>query len=165
MTTLDDLLAMLPDNDTGAIDAADLRAIVTALWDNDADLNTRVTALEEQADLATETGAWQYNSSPPPPSGSQVRLDSDDLPVATQAAFRLTDSDGADRTLLFGAAILGVRLQDWDDSSIFASYNVIGPAVLSADDATLTVAYRDGAGKLPNQKVRAIFVIDTETAS
>jgi hypothetical protein len=31
-TTLDDLLALLPDNDTGAIDAADLRTAVTALW-------------------------------------------------------------------------------------------------------------------------------------
>jgi hypothetical protein len=30
--TLDDLLALLPDNDTGAIDAADLRTIVTELW-------------------------------------------------------------------------------------------------------------------------------------
>jgi hypothetical protein len=30
--TLDDVLALLPDNATGAIDAADLRAVVTALW-------------------------------------------------------------------------------------------------------------------------------------
>ena len=38
MTTLDDLLVLLPDNDTGAIRAADLRTIVTALWN-------RVTAI------------------------------------------------------------------------------------------------------------------------
>lgn len=30
---LDELLAKLPDNDVGAIDAVDLRQIVTALWD------------------------------------------------------------------------------------------------------------------------------------
>ena len=29
---LDDLLALLPDNNTGSIDASDLRTIVTALW-------------------------------------------------------------------------------------------------------------------------------------
>lgn len=32
-TTLDELLALLPDNSTGAIDAADLREVVTGLWD------------------------------------------------------------------------------------------------------------------------------------
>lgn len=31
--TLDDLLALLPDNTTGEIDAADLRDVVSALWD------------------------------------------------------------------------------------------------------------------------------------
>lgn len=31
--TLDEMLALLPDNSTGAIDAADLRAIVTGLFD------------------------------------------------------------------------------------------------------------------------------------
>lgn len=31
-TTLDDLLALLPDNQTGAITAADLREVVTGLW-------------------------------------------------------------------------------------------------------------------------------------
>src|SRR5215204_1236659 len=30
--TLEELLALLPDNDTGAIDAADLRTVVTELW-------------------------------------------------------------------------------------------------------------------------------------
>lgn len=30
--TLDDLLALLPDNTSGAIDAADLRTVVTELW-------------------------------------------------------------------------------------------------------------------------------------
>lgn len=30
--TLDEMLALLPDNDSGAIDADDLRAIVTELW-------------------------------------------------------------------------------------------------------------------------------------
>lgn len=32
MTSLADLLALLPDNDVGAIDAADRREIVQALW-------------------------------------------------------------------------------------------------------------------------------------
>lgn len=31
--TLDDLLALLPDNDTGAISAADMRTVVTGLWE------------------------------------------------------------------------------------------------------------------------------------
>ena len=34
MTTLDDLLALLPDNTTGEISAADLRTVVTGLWNH-----------------------------------------------------------------------------------------------------------------------------------
>lgn len=33
--TLEEMLALLPDNSTGEIDAVDLRTIVTGLWDND----------------------------------------------------------------------------------------------------------------------------------
>lgn len=69
MPNLDDLLALLPDNDSGQISAADMREIVTGLWDytvtvqqalNEVvvtglpaaqeaigDLDVRVTALEE----------------------------------------------------------------------------------------------------------------------
>lgn len=34
MATLAELLALLPDNTTGEIDAADMREIVTALWES-----------------------------------------------------------------------------------------------------------------------------------
>lgn len=40
--TLAEMLALLPDNDTGEIDAADLRTIVT-------ELDARLTALETPA--------------------------------------------------------------------------------------------------------------------
>lgn len=47
MSELSDLLALLPDNNTGEIDAADLRYIVTALWNDTNALVGRVTALEQ----------------------------------------------------------------------------------------------------------------------
>lgn len=40
MTLLDDLLARLPDNNTGAIDADDLRYIVTELYNYTATVQT-----------------------------------------------------------------------------------------------------------------------------
>lgn len=64
--TLEEMLALLPDNDQGAISAEDMRTIITGLFDyttevqqalNDGavqtgqaieDLDTRVTALESQ---------------------------------------------------------------------------------------------------------------------
>lgn len=64
--TLEELLALLPDNNTGAIDAADLRTIVTELWNNNADADsvneaqdTELTALDGRVDGVETENATQ----------------------------------------------------------------------------------------------------------
>src|SRR5262245_52811150 len=92
--TLAELLALLPDNNTGDIDAADLRTIVTELFDNtatvlaEAQANTgqivnndaRLDALENQAPGgggATVAGRWQINPiANDTPGGMQVSASS-----------------------------------------------------------------------------------------
>jgi hypothetical protein len=44
--TLEELLALLPDNTTGDIDAADMRTVVTELYNANLALMDRVAALE-----------------------------------------------------------------------------------------------------------------------
>ena len=44
--TLEELLALLPDNTTGEIDAADLRTVVTELFNKTAAAEARLDALE-----------------------------------------------------------------------------------------------------------------------
>lgn len=60
MATLAELLALLPDNTTGEISAADLRAVITGVWDEAATataaLQGEVTALDARVD-ALEAGA------------------------------------------------------------------------------------------------------------
>jgi hypothetical protein len=183
--TLNELLALLPDNDSGEIGAADLRTIVTELFNRDdqvaavmqtqldalgqtdnlhndqiADLTARVAMLEERGDIAVQAGAWQFSDAPPPPTGSQVRLDSGDQHAASVAVFRLVDSDGADRTILFSSKIVGVRIQDWDDATNYSTYEVFPPVTVDATDATLALQWKSGGGTIPNQKVRCVFAID-----
>lgn len=66
MTTLDDLLALLPDNTSGDISAADLRTIVTELY-NDANTRSESYAYDFTTDVTPATGkvatdqGWQMS--------------------------------------------------------------------------------------------------------
>jgi hypothetical protein len=53
MATLEELLALLPDNTTGAIDAADLRTIVTDLYTTSAALLDELSTLDSQVSEVT----------------------------------------------------------------------------------------------------------------
>lgn len=101
MTTLDELLALLPDNNTGAIDAADLRTIVTALWGETATLASVVETLgEETSELGGRiaalesrsgggggpsiSGVWQVNPTPGAvPQSMQVTSDNGTITTET----------------------------------------------------------------------------------
>lgn len=125
------------------------------------ELSARLDALEETSDLAVVSGAWQFVNTAPPPTGNQIRMNNVDQTLATQIVIRLVDNDGQDRSLLFSQNITTIRIQDWDNSGVFHSYDVVGPAVVVPGvDATLTVTHKKGSGILPSQKVIAAFVID-----
>jgi len=196
---LDEMLALLPDNNSGEIDAADLRAIVTQLFNDTADTNTlignimadilpaltdltnrvqtlepevaqltrdvndltgRVEILETKADIHIESGSWQFNSGPLPPTGSQVRLDSTDQHAASVAVFRLIDNDGADRPPLFNAGIVGLRIQDFDNADAFNTYDVFPPVTIDSDGARLALMWKNGGDTVPDQKALCIFAVD-----
>lgn len=59
--TLDDLLALLPDNSSGQISAADLRTVVTELW--------------AQARQAAETLAYQWAAGSTAPTSGRISTD------------------------------------------------------------------------------------------
>jgi hypothetical protein len=64
--TLDELLALLPDNTTGEIAAADMRTIVTELWNYtvevQGDLNTAAVTAANEATAAQATAQSAYTS-------------------------------------------------------------------------------------------------------
>lgn len=112
MTSLDDLLALLPDNDYGAIDAADLRMITTALWTRSDELEARVSALENSGAAGPSvSGIWQINPTPgATPGGMQVTADTGDITVATTwLRFAKVDTTSTDMSywLLHAAGIYG----------------------------------------------------------
>lgn len=86
MATLDQLLALLPDNISGRIDAGDLRAIVTALYEGDGAageaLAAALTAGQSAEEALTAAQAAQTvagNAVPNTPEGRESLAESDEL--------------------------------------------------------------------------------------
>ncbi len=110
MTTLNDLLALLPDNNTGDIDASDLRAIVTALWERAA---------------GSLAGNWQINPQVGAnPGGGQVTSESGDS-TGAWLRFATQDKNNIDFTGIAGASstIIGQQSQN---AANFAVWDITG---------------------------------------
>lgn len=124
--TLEELLALLPDNTTGAIDAEDLRVIVAELYKKDAELEARVIAVEASGGEISADGVWQFN--PIPGSTPQsMQLSVDQLPItsATWARFWPIDLENQDmRNFLTTAK--KIYTQQENDARNWAYYNVTG---------------------------------------
>ena len=125
------------------------------------ELDGRVTAVENTPEYFFNSYPWQYSNQEPPPTGNQVRFDNADLSQATQAVFRLLDSDGADRTQVFRMLDVGsqFRISDWDDVAKLHRFNVTGPSNIGASDVTVPVEWVSGSGAIPNAKVNVAFVV------
>lgn len=167
MATLDELLALLPDNDTGEIDAVDLRTIVTELWNQGADIAARVSALEASSGggdgTITANGRWQYNSqSGAVPGGMQVTADSGELALATWLRFAKFDQNNNDMTLaLMGATT--VFAQQQADSGSWARYTVNGSPTDGGSYVQVPVQYVTGDGSSATVEWQhAIFVFTVE---
>lgn len=83
--TLAELLALLPDNNSGAIDAADLRAIVTELY--------------EAANTYAQTFSYQWLTSGTSPASGKVTADM--LWDLSSTIIRINETTSDGHTLLF----------------------------------------------------------------
>lgn len=129
--TLEELLALLPDNTTGAIDADDLRTIVTELWNQGAAIQARVAALETRDGgdgyLATVNGRWQVNPTPGNPGGKQMSADQASWAMASVLRFDPVDLNNNDLStaLLEADDLFG---QQQSDATNWMRWRVSGAA-------------------------------------
>lgn len=185
MATLDDLLALLPDNNTGAIDAADLRYIVTELWDytlnvqtavNDGaivaavaveDLRARVAALESSAaggGTQSITGRWQVNpQAGATPGAAQVTSDTGDPDTATWLRFSKTDQANIDLSvpLLKASTVYG---QQQGDATSWARFDVTGAPTDGGSYVQVPVQIVDGQGTGAAAWQAAVIVLTWDVA-
>jgi 3D (Asp-Asp-Asp) domain-containing protein len=132
MPNLDDLLALLPDNSTGEISAADLRAVISGIWEEGAIVAARVSALEQTGGSGTGvisiTGSWGINTNPDATPGTKtVACDTGNFSTASVLKISKTDKDLTDLT----AAIIGANrifAQQKKDSTSWVDYTVTGAA-------------------------------------
>lgn len=161
MSTLDDLLALLPDNSTGDISAADLRAVVTGVWNAGADVEARVVALETAGGTVSVTGVWRVRSDTggAVPTGGEVTSDTGNFATATWLRFDDADDNGQDLTtaLLAASTLYG---QDYKDSANFVRY-LVTDAVDLGDFVELAVTVDTADGVLSPGWTDAVFVITT----
>lgn len=149
--TLDEMLALLPDNSTGAIGADDLRAIVTALWDHDTALSVRVAELEASSGAGgggspSITGFWQLNPQVGTAPGTmQITADAFPLSDATWLRFAPVDQQNVDMT---AALELADRffIQQKQDSTHWARLSVAGALTDMGGYIEVPVVWLDGSG-------------------
>lgn len=141
MTTLDDLLDLLPDNTVGAITAGDLRTIVTELWNNDVGLAARISALETAPPAAgfSVTGQWQVNPTVgATPGGGQMTANQSSFGTATSLKFAKFDllNQDAQSALMNATAIF---MQQKSASSNYVTYTVSGTPTFAGSTVTVPV--------------------------
>src|SRR5262245_30769071 len=140
MSTLDDLLALLPDNTTGAIDAEDLRTIVTALWDNDAALystgqselqalKARVSALEETTNTHGASFPFTWATNGNPPSNKHMTMDQPWQTFATKVMLSETALDDTVLTFTVLDSAISARLYLTTADGAKLTADVTGPTV------------------------------------
>ena len=158
--TLDEMLALLPDNQTGDIDAADLRTIVTELFNDTAALqtavgnwatttNARIDALEDAtASGRTVAGVYRLDVTPSgDPGNGQVTTNSGALVSAVSLRFAAVDRGGVDLSNALNRATK-VAVQDKDNSQNWATWDVTGITTPSLGDFDLAVTLTGNAGTL-----------------
>ena len=181
MTTLDDLLALLPDNTTGDIDAVDLRTIVTELWNytvavqTDLNLvgvegqnavvalNARVTALEQDANKIGDSFPYSWATNGQAPANKHVTMDQPWLNFATKVLVSETASD--DRAPHFDAVDAAVSAKAWITTADGAKLecNITGPSVDMGTyrEIPISVVSIEGAQPSNNEDVTLTLVAVT----
>lgn len=164
--TLDELLALLPDNTTGEISAADFRTIVTELYNRDEEQNGRLTALESSAGEIAFSGIWQYNPQVGSvPQAMQVSLNASPITQATWARFWFTDLNNKDmRNFLLTAS--KIYVQQESDGANWAYYNVTGAATDLGNYIEVPIEVSSAYGSsMASQWQRVLAVITMPSAA
>ena len=132
--TLDEMLALLPDNTTGDISAADLRAIVTELYHLGAS--------------ASQVFAYRGATSSPPGTG-HVTMDQPWQLFATKVQISETADDGT--IVGFGTVDTAVASRVWITGASGAQFvaDITGPSVDLGGYRELPIAPRSSAGTAP----------------
>jgi len=136
--TLDELLALLPDNTTGEISPADMRTIVTDLY--------------HAAHSASDAYAYRWATSGPPGSG-HVTMDQPWQTFATKIVISETTNDGI--TPSFGAIDSAVAARVWITGAggVELVANVTGPSVDLGTYREIPVAVQSITGAQPANNV------------
>lgn len=173
MTTEESINALLPDNNTGAISAADVRAAFALILADiaaeadereagDAALAEAIEAVSGTAATISVQGTWQYAGVTMTPEWGQFGSDSDTLADATMVYFSAHKSDGVDigsviAQMSAGDQVFGVSTTDPETKGRF---DVTGDAVL--DDGVVAIPVTPvslgGDGLLGWEQVSVIFI-------
>jgi hypothetical protein len=151
VVTLEEMLALLPDNDIGAIDASDLRQIVAGLWDLNAQLEARLALLATGTGGASHpsvTGTWQVNPSAGAVPGGKQFTTNTGL-VSTAAWIRFDQFDLSDTDM--GQSLLtadSIFMQQKSNSANWARLTVSGAAVDAGSYIQVPVSGFEGAGSI-----------------
>lgn len=136
--TLQEMLDLLPDNDTGEISAADMRAIVTGLYDNSAANRDAIDSLAGSG--GSVSGRWQVNPQAGEPGGMQVTPKDGTWQSTSALRFAKVDQHSADLTnaLLLADAIYGQKAADAD---VWCRWDVSGGPIEQASYVEIPVTY------------------------
>lgn len=140
-TDLDDLLALLPDNDTGQISANDLRTIVTSLWAH--------TWVGEQY-------PYLFSTSATPPKGAV------NTPVWTTAITTLNVSDQATDNTNLGYGRLdvpGTLIRVHSTATQVLIAEIVAPATINSGWRTLHVRGASAIGAAPADKSQVTITV------
>jgi hypothetical protein len=147
--TLDEMLALLPDNSTGQISAADLRSIVTDMYHLAASLGQAFSYVWETSDTS--------------PGSGKVTMDQPWQSSASQLYISETTQDGA--VLTFAGVDNAFEAQIWVNNATGSSVRakVTGPSVDlgSYRQIPISVMSVTGASPANNEKVSVSIVTVT----
>ena len=141
---LDDMLALLPDNSTGAIDAAGLRAIVTGLYEN--------------SSMVAQVFGYNWQAVSTNPSNGRATMDPTWGLGGT--TLRLNNTTGSGLTLTFDVLdtllSVGIILVGANDSALHAI--VTGSSVDQGTyrDIPIDVQSATGSPPINNEKVSIV---------
>lgn len=143
--TLDELLALLPDNTTGDIDAEDLRTVVTGLWDRAsraAQVFSYLWVTTPGPGAGKITGPWTLG-----PGVLQVSETTDDGQIL---GFAILDNLAGSQVLVVGPGGVGVMHAD-----------VVGASVDQGGYRDLPVMVTEVSGAVPalNAKVTLAVLV------
>lgn len=143
---LEEMLALLVDNTSGDISAADMRTIVTGLYDNTAALSAKVDSIEQGSEWIAVSGEWMFNPiAAAEPAGPQFTSDLGSLPGASWLRFAEIDYD--DKDLAWALTVCtSIYIQSKAEALQWIRYGVSATPTDAGTYVQIPVSQEAGAG-------------------